>query len=82
VQVNVHIDLESGDLRCPRCFGKDLVFTASRGLLDAIMRRYGKIPRHCRFCGKRFYVPLESPQAAGWSGCSRHPGAPDTTPSS
>jgi len=58
VQVKVHIDLESGDLRCPRCFGKDVVSTTSRGLVDSLMRRFGKVPRHCRFCGKRFYVPM------------------------
>jgi hypothetical protein len=60
VQVKVHIDLESGALRCPRCFGKDIVSSAPRGLLDPIMRRFGKAPRHCRFCGKRFYVPRAS----------------------
>jgi hypothetical protein len=27
-----------------------------RGLKDAVMRWFGKIPRHCRFCEKRFYV--------------------------
>jgi hypothetical protein len=59
VQVNQHIDLASGILRCPRCFGKDLVASHPRGLVDGIMRLFHKIPRHCRFCEKRFYVPEE-----------------------
>jgi hypothetical protein len=27
-----------------------------RGWRDAIMSTLGRIPRHCRFCEKRFYV--------------------------
>jgi hypothetical protein len=27
-----------------------------RGWRDALMRAFGKIPRHCRFCECRFYV--------------------------
>jgi hypothetical protein len=27
-----------------------------RGIRDAIMEGMGRIPRHCRSCGKRFYV--------------------------
>jgi len=29
---------------------------ARRGVLDAVMRRFGRVPRHCRFCEKRFFV--------------------------
>jgi hypothetical protein len=27
-----------------------------RGWRDAIMSTLGRIPRHCRFCEKRFYI--------------------------
>ncbi|HUB83757.1 MAG TPA: hypothetical protein VMB03_33395 [Bryobacteraceae bacterium] len=27
-----------------------------RGVLDMFMEGLGKVPRHCRFCEKRFYV--------------------------
>jgi hypothetical protein len=29
-----------------------------QGLKDEFMRACGRIPRHCRFCGKRFYVRM------------------------
>lgn len=47
---------ESWRLRCPRCFGKDIVPSQGRGLVDAVMAQLGRVPRHCRFCGKRFYA--------------------------
>jgi hypothetical protein len=47
-------------LRCPRCFHKDVVPSLPRGWKDAIMRWFGKVPRHCRFCEKRFYVLVET----------------------
>ena len=62
VEVKLPIDLESGALRCPRCFGKDVVSSDPRGVMDRIMRQFGRIPRHCRFCGKRFYVGVETIQ--------------------
>ncbi len=27
-----------------------------RGLLDTLMAQLGRVPRHCRSCGKRFYA--------------------------
>jgi len=27
-----------------------------RGFLDVLMKKLGRVPRHCRFCEKRFYV--------------------------
>ena len=56
MQVKDKIDLDSGDLRCPRCYGKDLAPSLPRGIRDWLMRRMKKVPRHCRFCEKRFYV--------------------------
>jgi hypothetical protein len=44
-----------GEQRCPRCFGKDIVPSKPRGWRDAVMLAFGRIPRHCRFCGRRFY---------------------------
>jgi hypothetical protein len=63
VVVNKPIKVLPGELRCPRCFGKDIVPSMPRGLLDVLMGILGKIPRHCRFCENRFYVyPGELPQ--------------------
>jgi len=63
MQVKDKIDLDSGDLRCPRCFGKDLAPSQPRGVRDWLMSRLGKVPRHCRFCEKRFYVEQEALRA-------------------
>jgi len=49
-------DLPPLELRCPRCFKKDIVPSKPRGIVDALMGRLGKVPRHCRACGKRFYA--------------------------
>ena len=57
-------DIKPGELRCPRCFGKDVVPSKRRGFVDALMAQLGKVPRHCRFCGKRFYVLWEELKAA------------------
>jgi hypothetical protein len=54
--------LQPGELRCPRCFGKDIVPSMPRGVLDWLMHRTGRIPRHCRFCGKRFYILPTTPR--------------------
>jgi hypothetical protein len=56
VVVDKPIHFLPGELRCPRCFGKDIVPSMPRGFRDAVMRLLGGIPRHCRFCGRRFYV--------------------------
>ena len=53
------IDFQPGELRCPRCFGKDIMPSMPRGPLDSAMGVVGRIPRRCRFCGKRFYVRAE-----------------------
>jgi len=59
VLVDKQLDIQPGDLRCPRCFNKDIVPSLPRGWRDEVMRWFGKIPRHCRFCEKRFYVSPE-----------------------
>ena len=56
VVVDKPFDILPGEVRCPRCFGKDIVPSMPRGLRDAVMRVFGGIPRHCRFCGCRFYI--------------------------
>ncbi|SPE28262.1 hypothetical protein SBA3_1420010 [Candidatus Sulfopaludibacter sp. SbA3] len=56
LRVNQTIEIKPGELRCPRCFGKDVVHSMPRGILDAIMRKLNRVPRHCRACAKRFYV--------------------------
>jgi hypothetical protein len=50
------MNIQPGELRCPRCFHKDIVASMPRGLRDAVMSWFGKIPRHCRSCEKRFYI--------------------------
>ena len=61
------IQILPGEVRCPRCFGKDLVPSKPRGWRDAVMRAFGRIPRHCRFCARRFYfrLPGDGAEAAG-----------------
>jgi hypothetical protein len=56
LEINQVPKVKPGEIRCPRCFGLDLVPSRSRGVLDAVMRRFGRVPRHCRFCEKRFFV--------------------------
>jgi hypothetical protein len=63
VVVDKDIQIVPGELRCPRCFGKDIVPSLPRGFLDALMHEIGRIPRHCRFCEKRFYVRTTLPAA-------------------
>jgi hypothetical protein len=43
-------------LRCPRCFNMDIVPSKPIGVIDEVRVSWGKIPKHCRYCGKRFWV--------------------------
>lgn len=43
-------------LRCPKCHGCDVVHSLRHGMMDLVMHRFGREPRHCRFCGRRFYI--------------------------
>jgi hypothetical protein len=56
LEIIKQIEIKPGELRCPRCFGRDIVPSLPRGIGDAVMRRVGRIPRHCRSCGRRFYA--------------------------
>jgi len=56
LRVNQKIEIKPGELRCPRCFAKDIVLSLPRGILDTIMHKFSRVPRHCRACGKRFYI--------------------------
>jgi len=56
LEVSSKMDIKPGELRCPRCFKQDIAPSLPRGILDAIMKRLHRIPRHCRACGRRFYV--------------------------
>jgi len=42
-------------LRCPRCNNTDVVPSLPRHFWDELMRGFGRTPKHCRSCGKRFY---------------------------
>jgi len=56
LEIRQTIEIQPGEVRCPRCYGRDLAPSMPRGIWDAVMRRFGRVPRHCRFCEKRFYV--------------------------
>jgi len=64
VLIHKQLNILPGEVRCPRCFGKDIVPSRPRGWRDAVMRTVGKIPRHCRFCENRFYVAQSQPQTS------------------
>jgi hypothetical protein len=51
-------------IRCPSCDGVDIRHSLQRGILDAVMSAFGKSPRRCRFCERRFYVPHDRTRAA------------------
>jgi hypothetical protein len=55
--VRGEIEFKPGESRCPRCLSKDFAPSLPRGWRDAFMRSLGRIPRHCRACGRRFYIP-------------------------
>jgi DNA-directed RNA polymerase subunit RPC12/RpoP len=57
LEIHKPIDIKPGEVRCPRCRARDIVPSKPRGLKDDFMQGMGRIPRHCRSCGKRFYVP-------------------------
>jgi hypothetical protein len=39
-----------------------------RGIADLFMESLGKVPQHCRSCGKRFYVDAARAQAVPGAG--------------
>jgi hypothetical protein len=43
-------------LRCPRCNKTDVVQSLPRHFWDEVMRGFGRIPKQCRSCGKRFFI--------------------------
>jgi len=55
MEVDIPIEIKPGQMRCPRCFSRDVVESQRQGVLDSLMHRLGREPLHCRFCGKRFY---------------------------
>jgi hypothetical protein len=59
LKVNKPLDIKPGELRCPHCYGKDIVPSLPRGLWDALLSALKRVPRHCRFCGRRFHPKIE-----------------------
>jgi transcription elongation factor Elf1 len=49
--------------RCPRCNNTDVVPSLPRHFWDELMRGFGRVPKHCRRCDKRFYVVDRAYQA-------------------
>ena len=41
----------------------DIAPSMPRGISDLFMEGLGKVPRHCRSCGKRFYVDAARAQS-------------------
>jgi hypothetical protein len=74
VVVDKPLYIVPGEVRCPRCFGKDIVPSMPRGWRDTVMGAMGRIPRHCRFCEYRFYVRV-SPRPEARNGVVE--GSPD-----
>jgi hypothetical protein len=62
LKVNTPMDIRPGELRCPRCMSRDIVPSMPRGLWDDIMRGASRLPRHCRYCGKRFHAKMQAIQ--------------------
>lgn len=62
--VREQIVVKPGEIRCPRCKSKDVVSSGRAGLFDALMEGFGRVPRHCRACGRRFYVSQRNLAAA------------------
>jgi DNA-directed RNA polymerase subunit RPC12/RpoP len=62
LKVNSTIEIRPGELRCPRCLSRDVAPSMPRGIWDDIMRGAGRIPRHCRYCGRRFHAKIEAIQ--------------------
>jgi len=56
LELRKQIEAKPDEIRCPRCHRRDIVPSMPRGVLDMFMEGLGKVPRHCRFCEKRFYV--------------------------
>jgi hypothetical protein len=50
-------------LRCPTCHGIDVVADIPKHFWDEIMRGWGRLPKQCRGCGRRFYVKEKRPAA-------------------
>jgi len=56
LRINKVPKIQPGEIRCPRCFGLDLISSQPRGPIDALMRALGREPYHCRFCEKRIFA--------------------------
>ena len=56
MELDDELQSEPDGIRCPSCFRRDIVPSMPRGFFDRLMIRWGRIPRHCRACGKRFRV--------------------------
>jgi Zn finger protein HypA/HybF involved in hydrogenase expression len=65
MEVDLHIEIKPGELRCPTCFRRDIVPSLQRGVRDAVMAYFGREPRHCRSCGRRFYIKSQTEKRAG-----------------
>jgi hypothetical protein len=63
LEPNPDYERNTDELRCPRCSSLDVVHSHRQGMIDALMYRMGSVPRHCRYCGRRFYVDRAKAEA-------------------
>ena len=57
LSVDSSLKVELTVLRCPRCWGRDIVPSLPKGILDRVMKKLDRVPCQCRFCAHRFYRP-------------------------
>ncbi|MGD0499820.1 MAG: hypothetical protein ABSC23_15430 [Bryobacteraceae bacterium] len=82
LEVRTKLDIKPGELRCPRCYSKDIVGSMPRGFRDAFMAVWRCIPMHCRACGRRFYMRVRKPEEPDESPDTQpEPGDRDHSPS-
>ena len=41
----------------------DIVPSLPNGIIDDLMQAWGRVPKHCRCCGRRFYARAKKPAA-------------------
>ena len=51
----VCLSFDDGKFRCPGCGGLDVRHSLKRGLVDALMEMFSRVPFRCRGCARRFY---------------------------
>ena len=56
METHLVYDIRPGEVRCPKCYSRDVASSLPHRRLDRLMIHFHRVPRQCRFCGHRFYV--------------------------